>query len=178
MNLDELNERDFTLNELKYEFEVFKKLPKRIQLMLFLENDLWHGRGNIAYCEYKSLTPIEQIFYLAWDIIQDRKDGYIYLNPQHEIQAGSHKYIADFCFEPSIQFYEKYTNCSKRLVIECDGHDFHEKTKEQVKRDNGREYDLKMAGYDVLRFSGSEIYNTPYACAEKAINYIKKMIAE
>jgi len=177
MNFDEVNTRDFDINELKYRFNEFKKLPERIQLMLFMENNLWQCKGSIAYCT-SNLTPIEQIFYVAWDIVQDRKDGYIYLNPQHEIQANSHRYIADFCFEPSIQFYEKYMNCPKRLVIECDGHEFHEKTKEQVKRDNEREYDLKMAGYDVLRFSGSEIYNTPYTCAEKTINYIKKMIEE
>lgn len=59
-------------------------------------------------------------------------------------------------------------------MIECDGHEFHEKTKEQVIYDNEREYKLKSAGYDVLHFSGSEIYNNPYECAEKTLNYISK----
>ena len=177
MSPDELNERDFNLNFMNYQFEEFKRLPDRVQLMLFFENNLWHGKGGLAYC-LSNLTPIEQLFYVAWDLIQENRDDYIYLNPQHKITANSHKYIADFCFEPSQQFCDRPKNCKKKLVIECDGHEFHQKTKEQVKKDNQREYDLKMTGYDVLRFSGSEIYNTPYACAEKTLNYIKKLFEE
>ena len=41
-----------------------------------------------------------------------------------------------------------------------------------------REYDLKMAGYEVLRFSGSQIYNEPFKCAEDTYNYIMKIIKE
>jgi very-short-patch-repair endonuclease len=42
-----------------------------------------------------------------------------------------------------------------RLVVECDGHDFHEKTKQQVTKDNRRERELQIAGWHVFRFSGS-----------------------
>ena len=51
------------------------------------------------------------------------------------------------------------------IAIECDGHDFHAKTKEQVVRDKKRDRDLAALGYTVLRFTGSEIYADPYARA-------------
>jgi Protein of unknown function (DUF559) len=43
------------------------------------------------------------------------------------------------------------------LVIECDGHEWHEKTKEQASSDKKRDRYFVMKGICVLRFSGSEI---------------------
>lgn len=52
-----------------------------------------------------------------------------------------------------------------RLVVECDGHDFHERTKEQAKRDRSMDRDLQQRGLMVLRFTGSEIHADANACA-------------
>ena len=182
MNLDEMNELDWTLNMRGYGYNEYKKLPERVQEMIFVANEVWKGKGNIAYCTTPKLTPIEQMFNVAWEITIDKeiaKEGfekYIYLDPQNTIETNGHKYIADFVYTPEIQLNDYAKQGKRKLVIECDGHEFHQKNKEQVIKDNQREYDLKMAGYDVLRFSGSEIYNTPYGCAEKTLNYIKKLI--
>jgi len=51
-------------------------------------------------------------------------------------------------------------------VVECDGHDFHEKTKQQVTKDNRRERELQIAGWHVFRFSGSEIWNHALRCCK------------
>jgi len=51
-----------------------------------------------------------------------------------------------------------------RLLIECDGHDYHERTKEQAARDKSRDRKLTAAGYRVIRFTGSEIYRNAYSC--------------
>ena len=59
-----------------------------------------------------------------------------------------------------------------KLIVECDGHEFHEKTKDQVEKRNKRDYNLKMQGFDILHFSGSEIYKDPVGCARKCIDYI------
>lgn len=60
------------------------------------------------------------------------------------------------------------------LVIECDGHDFHERTKEQAKRDRKRDRALMAAGYHVMRFTGAEIWRDPHACVEEALSFIQK----
>lgn len=65
-----------------------------------------------------------------------------------------------------------------KLVIECDGHNFHEKTKEQVIRNNERDYDLQLAGYKVLHFSGSQIYESPLSCANDIYNFIQTTVGE
>jgi very-short-patch-repair endonuclease len=57
-----------------------------------------------------------------------------------------------------------------KFIIECDGHDFHEKTKQQVAYDKKRDRDLQALGFRVLRFSGSEIYKDPKACVLALVN--------
>lgn len=58
------------------------------------------------------------------------------------------------------------------LVVECDGHDFHERTKQQAKRDRARDREMMAAGYRVMRFTGSEIWRDPGACADEALRFL------
>lgn len=53
------------------------------------------------------------------------------------------------------------------VVVECDGHDFHEKTKEQAARDKKRDREILCAGFPTLRFTGSEIFRSPIECAHQ-----------
>lgn len=57
-------------------------------------------------------------------------------------------------------------------VVECDGHAFHERTKEQAKRDRQRDRNLQRAGYHVFRFTGSEINGAPRLCASEILDAI------
>lgn len=66
----------------------------------------------------------------------------------------------------------------EKLAIECDGHDFHEKTKAQVVKRNQRDMSLKKSGIDVIHFSGSQIYSDPFGCARELIDYIKLNLKE
>ena len=45
-----------------------------------------------------------------------------------------------------------------RLAVECDGHDFHDRTKERASRDRARDRRLQAAGITVFRFTGSDIH--------------------
>ena len=57
----------------------------------------------------------------------------------------------------------------KRLAIETDGHDFHEKTKQQAASDKSRDRLLTAAGWKLLRFAGSEVYADAGKCAGEAL---------
>ena len=58
----------------------------------------------------------------------------------------------------------------QKIVVECDGHDFHERTKEQAARDRSRDRSLTEDGYRVVRFTGSEIWRDPWGCAQEVSN--------
>lgn len=153
----------------------FLNAPKKAQQLLLLPliNERFYPT---IMCE-DIISPIEQIFITAFDlfILIMKKDN-IFLFSQAPIKLENKKYIVDFLFEED-EFINKF-HTNKKIIIECDGYEFHQKTKEQVQHDNEREYDLKMAGYEVIRFSGSQIFNNPLKCAEDTYNYIMKSIKE
>jgi very-short-patch-repair endonuclease len=66
----------------------------------------------------------------------------------------------------SMRMYDWLDDRSKTIVlaIECDGHEFHEKTKEQAARDKSRDRELLLRSIPVMRFAGSEIWRDPFGC--------------
>lgn len=62
------------------------------------------------------------------------------------------------------------------LAIECDGHDFHDRTKEQAARDRRRDRALNAVGITTARFTGSEIHNDVMACVMDVASIITAKI--
>lgn len=59
-----------------------------------------------------------------------------------------------------------------KLIVECDGHDFHEKTKEQAIKDKTRDRTLQSVGYNIYHFTGSEIYKDCFKCAMQCYDFL------
>lgn len=57
-----------------------------------------------------------------------------------------------------------------QLIVECDGYAYHH-TREDRERDTGRDMELEIMGWHVLRFTGSQINKDALACALK-IKYV------
>lgn len=119
-------------------------------------------------------SPIEQL--LALELQDIGLENMLSFNPfvdvigiekQQEIQGKSKKYRVDFLIPVF------YTNQGgKMFVVECDGYEFHQKTKKQVEEDNKRHRELQSMGYEIIRFSGTEIYHAPRRCALEVKNII------
>jgi very-short-patch-repair endonuclease len=60
-----------------------------------------------------------------------------------------------------------------QLIIECDGYDFHEKTRTQAARDKKRDRELQAKGLRVFRFTGSEIWRDPFGCAWEILSMVE-----
>lgn len=103
--------------------------------------------------EQYPFTPIEKIMYAILMRVADE----IYFCYNHNFEIGIQyqkqidKYRVDFLVTAN------YSN--DKIIIECDGHDFHEKTKEQAKHDKEKDRYLTSLGYKILHYTGSEIYN-------------------
>ncbi len=160
------------------ELDIFLRLPYMIQEHIWrdLRNGIIDGNllhaiydfENYKYCE----SPIEVIFYYFFKNVAhgNYRDFDFVVMPQEDIVAKNN-YRADFLIE-CWHYDDSLDEYYSKVIVECDGHDFHEKTKAQVKRRNERDFNLKMNGYDVIHFSGSEIYNEPEKCAKKVIEYL------
>jgi len=62
------------------------------------------------------------------------------------------------------------------LAIEIDGHDFHERTKEQAARDKHRDRRLAASGRLVFRFTGSEVFADANGCWVELHEAIKELV--
>ena len=180
--------RDFKFSS--FEAEQFRNLPSRAQDIWFawlLSQDVCEVNNdalsfvNIYGFECEECeSPIEKLFYLALNMIiyykfnGPQREFYMYMSliPQYEIERECGKnYRVDFYFEHNNQ--KKGT---LGLIVECDGHDFHEKTKEQVAYRNDRDMELKKLGYDVIHLSGSQIYNDPFKYARQVLEYFENKV--
>ncbi|GIK48011.1 MAG: hypothetical protein BroJett013_07080 [Alphaproteobacteria bacterium] len=78
------------------------------------------------------------------------------LHVQHMV-AG---YRVDFAY-----IVTPYKEDPIRVVIECDGHNFHS-SRDQRERDAEQGRRLLSAGWHLIRFTGSEIHADPEECAD------------
>lgn len=79
------------------------------------------------------------------------------------------KYTADFVLSV------RYEQGGEVIgVIECDGYDFHERTKSQAQHDKARDRYFQSLGLIVLRYTGSEIYANPLSAAASAVELLLK----
>lgn len=85
---------------------------------------------------------------------------------QGEISYGRDKFRIDFAF------IEETGGKSIRVAVELDGHDFHERTKEQASRDKRRDRVLAANGWTTLRFTGSDVYADPLKVLDEVVDHI------
>jgi very-short-patch-repair endonuclease len=152
-----------------------RELEKLIQEGRHLSHGLMSGvlsGGKVAYdnalrwCE----SPAEQNFWAAavWSL---GTDDYSYRwptvwSPDSELptygfllvpQKIVGRYRVDIAVYPH------------QLAIEIDGHDYHERTKDQATRGKRRARDLQLLGWTVLPYSGSDVWNDLFGCCEDVI---------
>ncbi len=53
---------------------------------------------------------------------------------------------------------------ASKVIVELDGHDFHERTPEQARSDKSRDRELQRLGWRVMRFTGREVLDDPEQC--------------
>ncbi len=95
--------------------------------------------------------------------------------PQLEIfiQVSVEQFIVDFV----IFFISEAGGVrSEPLVVECDGHEFHERTKEQAQKDRSRDRTLQSVGLTIFRFTGVELFANPATCAVECLTHLRESL--
>lgn len=101
------------------------------------------------------------------------------LQPQFEVTVDGRHYRLDFALVLNDWTLGLVSGTASRIInsdswalrigVELDGHDFHERTPEQVTRRNQRDRDLQCAGWKMFHFSGNELRQRPSACVDEVI---------
>jgi very-short-patch-repair endonuclease len=122
-------------------------------------------------------SPIEKLLWIAVHVVC--KVNYLDINGDPisaDGQAyGVHffpqlkldKYRADFS-----AYYHEHGKKNPNWIIECDGHDFHERTKQERQYEKQRDRFFTVRGYKILRFTGSEIVRDPCDVAAEVLRAV------
>lgn len=154
-------------------------------------------RMDFIYCQEPQLviceSPIEQLFLTALNAMRwaygyeneeiDVGDHYI-LNgisvfPQHPIG----RYRVDFALvylvngrvpiNWRIKPLQSYAaDKATRLIVELDGHEFHDRDEKQRRYEKARDRYLQKSGFKVFRYTGSEIYQNPSKAVAECVAYL------
>lgn len=102
--------------------------------------------------------------------LEERYKSALIMRPQVQIEAFRVDFVLSAWTFGTIYSRHNHIQTTphwRHLVIECDGHNFHERTKEQAAKDRSRDRELTNLGYEVYRFTGSEIWTDPWDCADQ-----------
>lgn len=105
---------------------------------------------------------------IKWRI--ERGEDCLVLEPQYEVRQVRDPWAsgvdperiiarADFAF---------WLGEDIALLVEVDGHEYHERSREQVMSDRSRDRKMMRCGLPVARFTGTEINREPKACTVEA----------
>lgn len=158
-----------------------QSLEDRVQNLAKETMDVWQSKlGMITACYLPDGSAIEKLMHVAFKILEENCDCIV--NPHQDVNdakswAAFHRGTVVVVNELPIEG-TKYTAdawayrlgaIGKGVIVEFDGHDFHERTKEQAEHDKKRDRKLTSLGYQILRFTGREVWRDPMACAMEAI---------
>lgn len=152
-------------------------------------------RALLLQCE----SPIEQLLFIElaelWDAtpVGPPEDRYIRgrisfpdvdrftvaVRQQHPIRTRERDYRADF--QITVEDYRFVTHEFVRLatvVVEVDGHDHHERTKQQAMHDRKRDRAMLREDIPVMRFTGSEVFRDAHEVALEIDEYLIEQVTK
>ena len=94
-------------------------------------------------------------------------DRRVFIEPQKVIATEQARYRADVLVYIVPGDDQGRGIAPGPLVVEVDGHEFHERTKFQAARDRQRDRAMIPAGFRVVRFTGQEVYRAAEDCAQE-----------
>lgn len=133
-----------------------------------IERDLMMGliiRCKWEMLEYKIITTATKLADLASAarLASALPRGPLVIFKEHPVE----NFRADFLLAMARKFGDP--SSVMFIGVECDGHQYHDKTREQAQRDKERDRRFLLSGVPVMRFTGSEIFRAPVACGAQAI---------
>jgi hypothetical protein len=164
---------------------VWSFIDRVSQLYGRMHAERWRQNMHATCVECGPESPIEDMFWIALNALCDAHfietnpepddDGRdkcgLYIYPQRTVG----QYRVDFLLT-FVGYVQGDANQlvigSSSVIVELDGHDFHDKDKRQRSYEKKRDRDLQRAGYKVLHFTGSDVVKDPFSCAHEAMDLI------
>lgn len=162
----------------------FDAMPRRCKELLFdimfstddvqiLKKGIVEDIFGLYFFDFSSCdNDCEKIFNFAYDIVWSnfrKKLGTFMLEYHPVIDIDNKKIFFNFMFKPT-------EDNKKTLLIDCNGYDYF---KSKGKKPDAKQDDkIRKAGYEIIHFSESEIYNNPILCVVSTVDTYCKINGE
>lgn len=105
--------------------------------------------------------------------VDTERGSWVSFTQQQHICLDKQMFRADFFFMRLVEDAEaQRLNVARSVVVEVDGHDFHERTKEQARKDRKRDRLMLRNGLYVLRYTGSEVFRDADAVVTEIRHFV------
>lgn len=129
-------------------------------------------------------SPIEQLFFIAarfvaetnftafnpdseWDALTKQDIPGVGIHCWPQVKIGN--YRVDFAIRLERLFVGSRAKDARKVIVELDGHAFHDKDKHQRAYEKARDRFLTTQDYRVLHFTGSEVVADPLRVAHDSL---------
>lgn len=116
-------------------------------------------------------SPIEQIFLMEWKFAKADANLGVKLVPQVTMHTERGEHVVDFLITSPNKKID-----GMQVVIELDGHQFHERTSVQATRDRARDRAMLKNGVTVLRFAGAEVVRDARRCIREVMEFLEAQL--
>ena len=139
--------------------------------------EAWRFQSSLIehFDDLNVLSPIEQLFAAALEtalkITRNQSEDWRDANGEwhfsgvavsQQIEIG--KYRVDFLLQTDAHrdVIDNTKTPARSIVVELDGHKFHDTTEEQRRYEKERDRFMQNKGFKVFRFTGSEVVKNPF----------------
>ena len=129
-------------------------------------------------------SPIEKIFFMAIHL-QSSEMEYEFTTDELDKQDKGFKFVLSVIPQKKIGNYRvdffltlKQGSEITELIVELDGHEFHEKNKHQRSYEKARDRFLISNGYKVFHYTGSDIVSKPHHIAYEVMKSLGSIYAK
>ncbi len=152
--------------------------------------------ANVVACKLWGLVASPTEFILAQAIfnkLDELSDWKCWLYSADEyrqtvVEAEDANYPSLFALVPALPidrvgevdlaiFIPSYRKRRPIVIVECDGHQFHERTVEQASNDRRRDRVLARYGIPVLRFTGTDVLRGSEEFAQEIVDFISDRLS-
>jgi very-short-patch-repair endonuclease len=128
-------------------------------------------------------SPIEFMFYAAFRAlmsihkIPDYQDMFSFCGTNENPSTGMIFEPRYECDQYRVDFYcclltKRYYYGEKRVLVELDGHEFHERTEEERRYEKQRDRFFNKNGYIIFHYTGKEVTDDPFVPAAEVLSYL------
>lgn len=154
--------------QIKIQKNVYEFLEKAAKSFANLQLERFEAE-SLSYLSYLGMeSPIEHIFFIAlrlqceeigYEFNTDEDSG-DYKGFRNRLSVYPQKQIGHY----RVDFLIVCRNLNKtnQIIIELDGHDFHDKDKHQRSYEKARDRFLINSGYKVFHYTGSDVVSNPH----------------